>query len=83
MLARSRNFGGLPPTPILRDLRSRGWRIHHEARPVAVLRPASPELDKAFAAIAAEVPEEDWQRVPQDLAKNLDRYLYGTSKVAR
>jgi len=58
--------------------------IEHDARPVAVLRPAAPQptLDKAFAAIAREVPDEEWQRVPSDLAKNLDHYVYGTSKVS-
>lgn len=58
--------------------------IEHDARPVAVLRPAAPaqSLGEAFAAIAQEVPDEDWKRVPSDLAKNLDHYLYGTSKVS-
>jgi prevent-host-death family protein len=57
--------------------------IEHDARPVAVLRPAAPasSLDQTFAAIARDVPEEEWERVPKDLAKNLDHYLYGTSKV--
>ena len=57
--------------------------IEHNALPVAVLRPAAPEssLDKTFAAIAQDVPDEEWERVPTDLSKNLDHYLYGTSKV--
>ena len=58
--------------------------IEHDARPVAVLRPATPapSLDEAFAAIAQEVPNGEWERVPSDLAKNLDHYLYGTSKLS-
>ena len=57
--------------------------IEHDARPLAVLRPAAPRssLEQAFEAIAQEVPDEEWERVPSDLAKNLDHYLYGTSKV--
>ena len=57
--------------------------IEHDARPVAVLRPAAPapSLDKTFAAIAQDIPDEEWERVPRDLAKNFDHYLYGTSKV--
>ena len=57
--------------------------IEHDARHVAVLRAAVPasSLDKTFAAIAQDVPDEEWERVPKDLAKNLDHYLYGTSKV--
>jgi antitoxin (DNA-binding transcriptional repressor) of toxin-antitoxin stability system len=56
--------------------------IEHNARPVAVLRAAAPgqSIDESFAAIAQTVPAEDWERVPPDLAKNLDHYLYGTSK---
>ena len=58
--------------------------IEHDARPVAVLRPAAPapSLEEAFAAIAQEVPNEEWERVPSDLARNLDHYLYGTSKLS-
>jgi antitoxin (DNA-binding transcriptional repressor) of toxin-antitoxin stability system len=58
--------------------------IEYDARPVAVLRPPAlaPSLERAFAAIAQEVPDEEWERIPSDLAKNLDHYLYGTSKVS-
>jgi hypothetical protein len=27
-----------------------------------------------------QVPERDWARLPTDLAKNADHYLYGTKK---
>ena len=59
--------------------------IEHDARPLAVVRPAEPpaSLGETFAAIAREVPDEDWKRVPSDLAKNLDHYLYGSSRVSR
>jgi len=59
--------------------------IEHDARPVAVLRPATPaqSIERDFAAIAGNVPEEDWARVPTDLSKDLDHYLYGTSKQSR
>ena len=30
----------------------------------------------AFVSIAGEVPDADWERVPADLSRNLDRYLY-------
>jgi antitoxin (DNA-binding transcriptional repressor) of toxin-antitoxin stability system len=56
--------------------------IEHDARPVAVLRPAAPaqSIDKILAAIAQDVPDEDWGRVPTDLSKTLEHSLYGTSK---
>jgi len=31
--------------------------------------------------IGSEVPEEEWEKVPSDLSKNLDHYLYGTSRT--
>jgi antitoxin (DNA-binding transcriptional repressor) of toxin-antitoxin stability system len=57
--------------------------IEYDAHPVAVIRPAlpAPSLERTFAAIAQEVPDGEWERLPSDLAKNLDHYLYGTSKV--
>jgi antitoxin (DNA-binding transcriptional repressor) of toxin-antitoxin stability system len=59
--------------------------IEHDARPVAVLRPAAPaqSIDKVFAAIAADVPDEDWARVPTDLSKNRDHYLWAGLTGAR
>ena len=59
--------------------------IEHDARPVAVLRPPAPEqsIEAIFSAIAEAVPDEDWTRVPADLARNLDHYLYGSSKASR
>jgi hypothetical protein len=30
--------------------------------------------------IGAEVPDEEWSKVPRDMAENLDHYLYGTPK---
>src|SRR6266851_8375307 len=30
------------------------------------------------AAATKEVPEHEWDRVPADLSKNVDHYLYGT-----
>ena len=34
------------------------------------------DLAAAFASIASEVPDADWESVPSDLSKNLDHYLY-------
>ncbi len=30
--------------------------------------------------VGAEVPASEWAKVPEDLAKNLDHYLYGAPK---
>lgn len=32
------------------------------------------------AEIAGTVPDGEWQRLPADLSKNLDHYLYGAPK---
>jgi putative addiction module CopG family antidote len=36
----------------------------------------SESLTELFASIAREVPEAEWKKVPTDLSKNLDHYLY-------
>ena len=35
---------------------------------------------EAFALIAREVPDADWEKVPSDLSKNPDRYLFGAKQ---
>jgi antitoxin (DNA-binding transcriptional repressor) of toxin-antitoxin stability system len=59
--------------------------IEHDSEPVALLRPALPSgpIDKVLAAIGRDVPDEDWSRVPTDLSKNLDHYLYGSPKATK
>ncbi len=37
-------------------------------------------LAEVFRRIANEIPEEEWEKVPTDLARNLDHYLYGSPK---
>ncbi len=32
-------------------------------------------------AVTKEVPEGEWERVPADLSKNVDHYLYGTKRT--
>jgi hypothetical protein len=34
-----------------------------------------------IAKMAKDVPEDEWKRLPADLSKNVDHYLYGTKKV--
>ena len=33
------------------------------------------------SAITREVPEGEWERVPADLSKNVDHYLYGSKRT--
>lgn len=39
-----------------------------------------PNLLESVTKLAAQVPGEDWEKVPADLSKNLDHYLYGARK---
>jgi hypothetical protein len=36
-------------------------------------------LEEKIAAIMADVPDEEWAKLPTDLSDNLDHYIYGTS----
>lgn len=40
------------------------------------------DLATIFESIAGAVPDADWQRVPADLSRSLDHYLYGTQKTS-
>jgi hypothetical protein len=41
---------------------------------------SSKPLWQRIVEIGAAVPEGDWDKVPVDLSKNLDHYLYGAPK---
>jgi hypothetical protein len=40
---------------------------------------AAPSLWQSIVDLGATVPLEDWDRLPCDLAGNLDQYLYGSA----
>jgi len=37
-------------------------------------------IEEILAALAREVPDDEWRKLPDDLTDNLDHYLYGTPK---
>ena len=37
-------------------------------------------IEDVVAELAAQVPQAEWDRLPDDLTDNLDHYLYGTPK---
>lgn len=51
-----------------------------EKEPVRSPSQDSGDFTAVFESIAHEVPDSDWERVPVDLSKNLDHYLYGNQK---
>jgi hypothetical protein len=50
-----------------------------------IRKPKSSMLNVSLSEIAAKArklaPKEDWDKLPTDLAKNLDHYLYGSKKI--
>ena len=45
-----------------------------------VVAKSYPSIQEEFAAIFADVPQEEWDKLPADLIENLDHYLYVTPK---
>jgi hypothetical protein len=42
--------------------------------------PNTPAIEEKLRAIVADVPKEEWDRLPADLSENLDHYIYGTRR---
>lgn len=42
--------------------------------------PRLPSFLQFVEEISAQVPREEWEKLPKDLSKNLDHYLYGAPK---
>ena len=37
-------------------------------------------IEDLLEELAGEIPQEEWDKLPDDLNDNLDHYLYGTPK---
>lgn len=42
--------------------------------------PSLPPFLQFVEEISAQIPKEEWEKLPKDLSKNLDCYLYGAPK---
>ena len=42
--------------------------------------PNAPTIEEKLHAAWADVPKEEWDRLPVDLTEHLDHYIYGTPK---
>ncbi|MCH8164767.1 MAG: hypothetical protein IH889_04090, partial [Planctomycetes bacterium] len=40
----------------------------------------APAIEDVLTEIAAEVPDSEWAKLPEDLTDQLDHYLYGTPR---
>jgi hypothetical protein len=54
-------------------------RFEHEKQHSRDTQEVEPVF-KAILRMAQQVPPSEWARVPTDLSKNLDQYLYGKKK---
>jgi hypothetical protein len=36
-----------------------------------------------ISEVTREIPEREWERVPPDLSKNVDHYLYGSKRTGK
>ena len=67
-----------PSGQVLRVVQVGALGIEHLA-PMA-LDEAAPAIEDILSSIAAEVPDEEWDRLPVDLTDDLDHYLYGAPR---
>jgi len=50
--------------------------------PQTCAAPNEPPIWETIADIGKNIPEEEWEGIPTDLARNLEHYLYGSPKAA-
>jgi hypothetical protein len=70
------------------EIRHPGLEQGARAEVIILLEPVAPANDVERGAplwqvlddIGGAVPDEEWRKVPADLSKNLDHYLYGAPK---
>lgn len=48
-----------------------------ESTPVNGAESAAPSIEDKLAALAAQVPEDEWDLLPADLSDQLDHHVYG------
>lgn len=54
--------------------------VQAETSEDAAYDPTACPIWELAAEIGAQVPNEEWAKVPSDLSKNLDHYLYGAPR---
>lgn len=55
-------------------------RIREDQTPDLQQSPSLPPFLQFVGEISAQIPKEEWEKLPKDLSKNLDHYLYGLPK---
>lgn len=67
---------GLSPTQVVRNAVEEYLSAHGSNGGHAAARPRR-RLAEIADAITANVPDEEWAKLPTDLAKNFEHYRYG------
>jgi predicted XRE-type DNA-binding protein len=77
---REGNVGGLSVDRLIEILNALDQRVEVKVSPVTVRGPLSRIL-QYMAELDVKIPPEEYEKVPTDLAQNLDHYLYGAKKA--
>ena len=63
-----------------REIARGAARARWDQRAAAAKRASAPPIEQIAAERAARIPDEEWDRLPEDLLQQLDHYLYGVPK---
>jgi predicted XRE-type DNA-binding protein len=77
---REGNVGGLSVDRLIEILNALDQRVEVKVSPVTVRGPLLRIL-QYMAELDAKIPPEEYEKIPTDLAQNLDHYLYGAKKA--
>jgi predicted XRE-type DNA-binding protein len=80
VLIRQGNVSGLSVDRLIEILNALNHRVEVKVSPVASRNPLLRIL-RHMAEIDAKIPPGEYEKVPADLAQNLDHYLYGAKKA--
>jgi hypothetical protein len=65
-----------------RRLRKSLGKNSHSLRVTKPKKKPTESLWEMAARLRAQVPPEEWDKLPTDLARNVDHYLYGAKKIS-
>ena len=79
-LIREGKVGSLTVDRLIAILNALDHRVEVRVSPASVSGPLS-RIIRYMAELDAKIPPAEYEKVPTDLAQNLDHYLYGTKKA--
>jgi predicted XRE-type DNA-binding protein len=79
-LIREGKIGGISVDRLIEILNALHQRVEIKVSPVTVGNPLL-RITQYMAELDASIPPEEYEKVPTNLAQNLDHYLYGAKKA--